>query len=235
MDSREYEQEYETEEKRRLEINRKHRENGVRFIDIRVAYIDEKAVIGAGTTIYPCVILEGNVTIGEDCVLGPNTRVVDSVVGDATEIQHSVVLKSKIGSNTTVGPFAYLRPDSDIGNHCKVGDFVEVKNATMGDCAKASHLTYIGDADVGRGVNLGCGVVFVNYDGVNKYRSEVRDNAFVGCNTNIISPVVIEEGAYVAAGSTVTGDIPADALWIDRGTKRVIEGWARQKMSQKKK
>ena len=231
-------QEYEKEEKRRLEINCRHMENGVKFVDLRAAYIDEAVKIGKGTTILPCTILEGNVTIGEHCVIGPNTRIVDSAIGDETEIQSAVVLKSAVGSHTAIGPFAYLRPGSTIGNHCKVGDFVEVKNASMGDGAKASHLAYIGDADVGRGVNVGCGAVFVNYDGVNKNRSEVRDGAFIGCNANIIAPCVIEEGAYIAAGTTVSerAPVPAGALYIAREKKgAIIKDWAYKKMAGKKK
>ena len=225
---------WEETEKKRMEINIGHIEKGVNFIDIRAAYIDENAVIGKGTTIYPCVVIEGNVRIGENCIVGQNTRIVDSDVGCGAEIWSSVVLKSKIGDNTTVGPFAYLRPDSVIGNNCKVGDFVEVKNSTLGDGSKASHLTYIGDSDVGRNVNLGCGVVFVNYDGSNKYRSVVKDGAFIGCNVNLVSPVVIEEGAYIAAGSTVTKDIPAGSLCVARSKEHIIEGWAEKKEILKK-
>jgi len=228
-------QEYEAKEKKRMEINLKHMENGVCFIDLRMAYIDEEVVIGKGTTIYPCVVLEGKVIIGSDCIIGQNTRIANSVIGDSTEIQSSVVLDSKIGNQTKVGPFAYLRPNSNIGNHCKVGDFVEVKNSSMGDGAKASHLTYIGDSDVGRDVNLGCGVVFVNYDGKNKHRSQVKDDTFVGCNVNIVSPVVIEEGAYIAAGSTVTQDVPAGALCVAREREHIIEGWTAKKGFQKNK
>ena len=217
--------EYEEKENKRKKINIGHLENGVDFIDISAAYIGENVVIGKGTTIYPCVVLEGEVSIGENCVIGQNTRIVDSSVGDNTEIQSSVVLESKIGSNTTIGPFAYLRPASDIGNHCKVGDFVEVKNSTLADGSKASHLTYIGDSDVGQGVNLGCGVVFVNYDGKNKYSSVVKDGAFIGCNVNIISPVVVGENAYIAAGSTVTKDVPANSLLVAREREQIKEGW----------
>ncbi|QIB69626.1 UDP-N-acetylglucosamine diphosphorylase [Aminipila butyrica] len=212
-------------EEERLEINKKHLENGVKFIDIRTAYIGPQVEIGSGTVICPCVTLEGSVIIGVDCVIGQNSRILDSVVGDRTEIQSSVVTESTIGSDTKVGPFAYLRPNSTIGNHCKVGDFVEVKNSTMGDGAKASHLTYIGDSDVGQDVNLGCGVVFVNYDGKNKHRSVIGDGAFIGCNTNIVSPVTVEDGAYVAAGSTVTKNVPKGALYVARAKEKIIEGW----------
>lgn len=227
-------EEYEEKERRRIEINLGHLEKGVDFIDIRAAYIDGSVVIGKGTTIYPGVILEGCVTIGENCVIGQNSRIVDSVIGSGTEIQQSVIIESKVGDGTTVGPFAYLRPNSSVGSRCKVGDFVEVKNSSMADGAKAAHLTYIGDSDVGKDVNLGCGVVFVNYDGAGKYRSVVKDGAFVGCNVNIVSPVVIGEGAYIAAGSTVTGDVPAGALCVARERQRIIEGWSLKKGITKK-
>jgi len=227
--------EYEEKEKRRTEINVRHLENGIDFIDIRSAYIDESVKIGKGTTVYPCVVLEGSVEIGENCIIGQNTRIVDSSIGNNTEIQSSVVIESKIGNNTTVGPFAYLRPGSDIGNDCKIGDFVEVKNSSLGDGSKAPHLAYVGDCDVGRNVNLGCGVIFVNYDGREKHRSVVKDDVFVGCNVNIVSPVVVEEGAYIAAGSTVTKNVPAGALCVAREKERIIEGWVKRKRMHSKK
>ena len=134
-----------------------------------------------------------------------------------------------------MGPFAYLRPGSTIGDGCKVGDFVEVKNSSMGDGAKASHLTYIGDSDVGKNVNLGCGVVFVNYDGSQKYRSVVDDNAFIGCNSNLISPIHIGEGAYVAAGSTITEDVPGGALYVARSRGRTFRDWVEKRGILKKR
>lgn len=214
---------------KRLEINLKHQEKGVRFIDINTAYIDEEVTIGEGTVIYPTVVIEGQCEIGKNCVIGMCTRICDSKVGDGTEIQNSVITESKIGENTKVGPFAYLRPNSNVGSNCKVGDFVEIKNSNFGDGSKASHLTYIGDSDVGEDVNLGCGVVFVNYDGTNKYRSTVKDGAFVGCNSNLVSPVTVEEGAYIAAGSTVTTDVPEESLYVARSKGRVIEGWVKRR------
>ncbi len=214
---------------KRLEINLKHQEKGVRFIDINTAYIDEGVTIGEGTVIYPTVVIEGQCEIGKNCVIGMCTRICDSKVGDGTEIQNSVITESKIGENTKVGPFAYLRPNSNVGSNCKVGDFVEIKNSNFGDGSKASHLTYIGDSDVGEDVNLGCGVVFVNYDGTNKYRSTVKDGAFVGCNSNLVSPVTVEEGAYIAAGSTVTTDVPEESLYVARSKGRVIEGWVKRR------
>ena len=228
-------EEYKKSEEKKLEINIRHMENGVSFVDINTAYIDETVKIGAGTVIGPCVTLEGSTTIGEGCIVGQNTRIKDSVIADRVEIQSSVITESQVGDGTKVGPFAYMRPGSKVGRDCKVGDFVEIKNSTFGDGSKASHLTYIGDSDVGSGVNLGCGVVFVNYDGTNKYRSTVGDRAFIGCNSNLVSPVSVGEGAYIAAGSTVTEDVEADALYIarPRGTKK--QGWVSTKGILKKK
>ena len=225
MDIREYEE----LENRRLERNLGYMEQGVRFIDIRTAYIDEGVKIGRGTVIYPCVVIEGNVEIGEDCTIGQNTRIKDSVIGNGTAVQSSVILDSRVGSDTSIGPFAYLRPNSNVGNGCKVGDFVEIKNSSLGDGAKAAHLTYVGDSDVGERVNLGCGVVFVNYDGSSKYRSVVEDGAFIGCNVNLVSPVKVGKNAYVAAGSTITKDVPDGALHVARAKGKNIEGWVERR------
>ena len=221
--------EYEKLERQRISRNLDYLEAGVRFIDIRTAYIDEGVSIGAGTVIYPCVVIEGDVTIGENGTIGQNSRIRDSVIGDDTSIQSSVVLESKIGSGTSVGPFAYLRPNSEVGDGCKVGDFVEIKNSKLGDGAKAAHLTYVGDSDVGERVNLGCGVVFVNYDGSRKYRSVVEDGAFIGCNVNLVSPVHVGKDAYIAAGSTITADVPDGALYVARAKGRTLEGWVEKK------
>ena len=228
-------EEYRRAEEKRLEINIKHMENGVRFVDINTAYIGGEVSIGEGTLIGPCVILEGKTEIGADCVILQNTRIVDSVIEDHVEIQSSVIVESSVGEGTKVGPFAYMRPNSRVGRNCKVGDFVEIKNSSFGDGSKASHLTYIGDSDVGCDVNLGCGVVFVNYDGTAKYRSTVSDGAFIGCNSNLVSPVNVGEGAYIAAGSTVTEDVEGDALYIARarGTKK--QGWVSAKGILKRK
>ena len=227
--------EYEELEQKRIAINLAHMEAGVNFLDLRAAYIDEGVKIGGGTTIYPGVILEGKVEIGENCTIRQGTRIKDSVIGNNTEIESSVIKESRVGSYTTVGPFAYLRPNSTIGDHCKVGDFVEVKNSSMADGSKASHLSYIGDSDVGKDVNIGCGVVFVNYDGLNKHRSVVGDGAFIGCNSNLISPINIEAGSYVAAGSTITRNVPSGALYVARAKDGIIEGWVEKRGLLKKK
>ena len=170
--------------------------------------------------------LEAGTEIGENCRIYQNTRVQGSVLGNDVQVQSSTVLDSKIGDGTSVGPFAYIRPGTEVGRNCKIGDFVEVKNSTFGDGSKAAHLTYVGDADIGKNANLGCGVVFVNYDGSNKYRSNVGNGVFIGCNANIVSPVKIEDGAYVGAGTTVTMDVPEDALCVARAKQRNIDGWA---------
>ncbi|XVG94860.1 UDP-N-acetylglucosamine diphosphorylase [Eubacteriales bacterium KG127] len=206
-----------------------HMDKGVEFLDIDTVWIDPQVKIGKGTKIEPCVQLKGKTTIGEGCLIGQNSRIENSTISDDVTVLSSVILESKVGNKTSVGPFAYIRPESDIGSLCKVGDFVEIKNSTLGDGTKASHLTYIGDADLGNDINLGCGVVFVNYDGTNKHRSTVEDGAFIGCNANLVSPVKVKKGAYVAAGTTVTTDVPEDALCVGRTKQKVIEGWAEKR------
>ena len=217
------------EKQKRLDIVLYHMQAGVKFVDAYSAYIDESVEIGEGTVIGPCVSLEGNTTIGKNCTIRQNTRITDSKIADGVEIESSVIAQSTIGEGTKVGPFAYMRPGSRVGANCKVGDFVEIKNSSFGDGSKAAHLTYIGDSDVGRNVNLGCGVVFVNYDGSAKYRSKVSDGAFIGCNSNLVSPVNVGEGAYIAAGSTVTEDVENDALYIARARGAKKQGWVSAK------
>ena len=198
---------------------------GVIFADINTAYIGENVRISPGAYIGPCVTLEGSTDIGENCRILQNCRISNSVIGNGTVIEQSVILDSSVGKNSSIGPFAYLRPGSKIGDNVKVGDFVEVKNSSIGNRSKASHLTYVGDADVGEDVNLGCGIVFVNYDGKNKFRSTVGDGAFIGCNVNLIAPVDIGDGAYIGAGTTVTRDVPEGALSVGRSKEKILEGW----------
>ena len=217
--------EYKKNEQTRIAINIKHLEEGVNFVDLNTAYIDADVKIGKGTIIGPCVTLEGKTIIGKNCKIGQNSKIVNSDIADSVEIQSSMILESRIGEKTTIGPFAYLRPKSTVGKNCKVGDFVEIKNSSLGDRSKAAHLTYIGDSDVGCDVNIGCGVVFVNYDGTNKYRSIVEDEAFIGCNCNLVLPIIVKKGAYIAAGSTVTKDVPSDALCVARSKEKILEGW----------
>lgn len=225
MTYEEYIENKESNKKRILE----YMEAGVTFLDIDTVFIDDGVKIGEGTVIEPCVQIRGKTEIGANCLIGQNSRVENSILSDDVKVLSSVVLESRIGSGTNVGPFAYLRPNSVVGRDCKIGDFVEVKNSTLGDGTKASHLTYIGDSDLGNDINLGCGVVFVNYDGTNKYRSTIEDGAFIGCNTNLVSPVNVGKGAYIAAGTTVTKDVPEDALCVGRARQKVIEGWAEER------
>lgn len=216
------------EEKRKI-INERHMKNGVTIIDPKVTYIDETVEIGEGTVIYPGNILEGNTKIGINCILGQNNRIVDSIIDDRADVMSSVLIESKVGEGTHVGPFAYLRPNSNVGKNARIGDFVELKNSNIGDGTKVSHLTYVGDSDVGSEVNFGCGTVTVNYDGINKHRTTIGNKVFIGCNTNLVSPVKLGDGAYTAAGTTVTEDVPENALVIGRVRQEVKEGWAKGK------
>lgn len=203
----------------------KHLTAGVIILDPARTIIEAHVRVGAGTLIYPDNILQGTTAIGAGCTLYPNNRMQNAVVGDETTIENSVLLDCAVGSHTTVGPFAYLRPDTKVGDHCRIGDFVEVKNSAIGDGTKVSHLTYVGDSDLGKDINLGCGVVFVNYDGKTKNRSTVEDHAFIGCNCNIVAPAHIGKSAYLAAGSTVVGNVPADALYIARSQGVIKQDW----------
>lgn len=213
------------EEIMRKRINEAHMVNGVTIIDTNSTYIESDVEIGNDTIVYPGVMLKGNTKIGNNCIIEMNSSIENSTIGDNTEIKNSTIVNSTIGENTTVGPYAYLRPKSNIGNNVKIGDFVEVKNATIGDNSKASHLSYIGDAEVGKNVNIGCGVVFVNYDGKNKFKSIIKDNAFIGSNSNLVAPVTVEEKGYIATGSTITENVPEKALAIARERQTNKLGW----------
>ncbi|MGM9944692.1 MAG: bifunctional UDP-N-acetylglucosamine diphosphorylase/glucosamine-1-phosphate N-acetyltransferase GlmU [Lysinibacillus sp.] len=204
------------EEIMRARINERHMRNGVTIINPATTHISADAVIGSDTVIQPGCIIEGNTVIGEDCVIGPNSHIVNSTIGHATTIHSSVVLDSTVGNETAVGPFAHLRPASSLGDHVKVGNFVEVKKSKLGDNTKVSHLSYIGDAEVGDNCNIGCGTITVNYDGKNKFKTTIENDVFVGCNSNLVAPVTLGTGSFVAAGSTVTKDVPADALAVAR-------------------
>lgn len=212
----------------RRRIVTKHMLKGVTIIDPSNTYIENTVQIERDVTIYPGCILEGSTYIGEDSIIGPQTRIKDCNIGNGVKIQYSVAFESSIGEATTVGPYAYLRPGNKIGKHAKIGDFVEMKNSNFGDYSKASHLTYVGDGDVGNNVNLGCGVVFVNYDGKKKNRTVIEDNSFVGCNVNLIAPVTVKESSYVAAGTTITKEVPKASLAIGRVKQDNKEGWAKK-------
>lgn len=203
----------------------KHMTNGVTIVDPSSTYISIDAVIGRDTVIYPGTMIEGKTEIGEDCVIGPNMRIGESIIGNGVKAQNSVITESRVSDNVNIGPFAYLRPNSSIGSGVKIGDFVEIKNSNIGNNTKIPHLTYVGDADIGSGCNLGCGTVVVNYDGVYKHRTLVEDNVFVGCNSNLVSPVAIRSNSYIAAGSTITEEVPENALAIARSRQINKEDW----------
>jgi bifunctional UDP-N-acetylglucosamine pyrophosphorylase/glucosamine-1-phosphate N-acetyltransferase len=204
------------------------------MIDPLSVYIDGGVKIGRDTVIYPGVVIEGETVVGEDCIIGPNSRLVNSIVHDSVEVNSSVVLQSEVGSGTHVGPFAYIRPESVIGRNTKIGDFVEIKKSVIGDGTKVSHLTYIGDSEVGSNVNFGCGTINVNYDGKKKHKTIVGDNVFIGCNTNLVAPVKVNNDSYIAAGSTITDEVPEGALAIARERQTNKEGWVEKRNMQRK-
>lgn len=189
---------------------------GVQMMDPSAVYVEDGVQVGRGTLLLPGTILRGSTVIGENCEIGPNSMLTDCTVGDGAVVNSSQCSQSVIGAGAQVGPFAYIRPGCQVGKEVKVGDFVELKNASIGEGTKISHLTYIGDCDVGSKCNFGCGTVVVNYDGKVKHRSAIGDHCFIGCNTNLVSPVRIGDWAYTAAGSTITDDVPEHELAIAR-------------------
>ncbi|MBM7663421.1 bifunctional UDP-N-acetylglucosamine pyrophosphorylase/glucosamine-1-phosphate N-acetyltransferase [Bacillus mesophilus] len=212
----------------RERINRQHMVNGVTIIDPSNTYISAETIIGSDTTILPGTTLLGKTEIGTDCIIGPNSEIKDCRIGNQTTIRQSVAHNSSIGSEVAIGPFAHIRPDSQISDEVKIGNFVEVKKASFGKGSKASHLSYIGDAKVGADVNLGCGSITVNYDGKRKFETIIEDGAFVGCNSNLIAPVTIGKNAYVAAGSTINNNVPEEALSIARARQTNKENYAKR-------
>jgi bifunctional UDP-N-acetylglucosamine pyrophosphorylase / glucosamine-1-phosphate N-acetyltransferase len=217
----------------RKRINEMHMRNGVTIIDSQNTYIDSEVEIGRDTVIYPGTIIKGNTKIGEDCIIGPNSELDNCEIGNETVIKQSVAHHSSIGSQVNIGPFAHIRPESAIADDVKIGNFVEIKKSQFGKGSKASHLSYIGDAEVGSNVNLGCGSITVNYDGKNKFLTKIEDGVFVGCNSNLVAPVTIGKGAYIAAGSTITENVPSEALSIARARQVNKENYV-QKLDLKK-
>lgn len=217
----------------RKRINEAHMRNGVTIIDPQNTYIGADVEIGKDTVIYPGTTIKGQSVIGEDCLIGPNSEIDTCQVGNETTIRQSVAHNSSIGAYVNIGPFAHIRPESSISDDVKIGNFVEIKKAQFGKGSKASHLSYIGDAEVGSNVNLGCGSITVNYDGKNKYLTKIGDSVFVGCNSNLVAPVTIGKGAYIAAGSTITEDVPGEALSIARARQVNKENYV-QKLNLKK-
>ncbi|SDD66935.1 bifunctional UDP-N-acetylglucosamine pyrophosphorylase / Glucosamine-1-phosphate N-acetyltransferase [Terribacillus halophilus] len=210
-------------------INEHHMRNGVTIIDPDSTYISTDAVIEPDVTILPNTMILGKTKIKEDAVIGPNSELKDVSIGSRSVVKQSVAHDSAIGNDVNVGPFAHIRPQAQLGDKVKIGNFVEVKKAVIADGSKVSHLSYVGDAEVGKDVNIGCGTITVNYDGKNKHLTKIEDNAFIGCNTNLIAPVTVGKGALVAAGSTITKDVPADALSIARARQENKDSYFKNK------
>lgn len=209
----------------RRRINCGHMMNGVTLIDPETTYIGADVVIGADTVIYPGTVLSGKTVIGEDVMISANCEITDSTIGDRAHIKQSVVTESVVGEDTAVGPYAQLRPGSDIGKAAKIGNFVEIKKARLDDEAKVSHLSYIGDAVIGARTNIGCGTITVNYDGKNKFKTTIGKDAFIGCNSNLVAPVTIGDDSFIAAGSTITDDVPKSSLALARARQTTKEGY----------
>ena len=212
--------------------------SGVTFRNPNTVVIDSTVNIGNDTVVYPFVTIEGTTKIGSDCVIEPGVHLINVIVGNNVHLKSGTVAEdAEIADDATVGPYAHLRPGTKLGTHVKVGNFVETKKATFGSGAKASHLSYIGDAEVGADANIGAGTITCNYDGVNKNKTVIEEGAFIGSDTQLVAPVRVGKGAYVGAGSTITKDVPDGALALSRTPQRTIEGWAtkRQEEIAKKK
>lgn len=204
-------------------------ERGVKFTSLDGVMISPFAEIGEGTVVDPNVQIRSGVTIGKNCVIGAGSVIENSTIGDDCVINATQIYSSVLENNVKIGPFCHVRPNSHLCEGVKVGDFVEIKNSTVGRDTHASHLTYIGDSDVGERVNFGCGTVTVNYDGKNKFRTVIGNDAFIGCNTNLVAPVRIADHGYTAAGSTITDDVPPYSLGIARARQVTKDDWVNKK------
>lgn len=220
-------------EKARQKVFDKLMENGVSFITTDGIIIGADVKIGVDTLILPNTVILGKTTIGKGCEIGANSFVTDCTIGDNVTLNNVKATDAVVEDSVKIGPFAQLRPGTVIRRGVKIGDFVEIKNSDIGENTSVAHLTYLGDSDVGRGVNFGCGCVTANYDGINKFRTEIGDNAFIGCNTNLIAPVKVGENATTGAGSTITTAVPPNSLAVERSQTRIIENW--QKNFKRKK
>ncbi|MCQ2471348.1 MAG: bifunctional UDP-N-acetylglucosamine diphosphorylase/glucosamine-1-phosphate N-acetyltransferase GlmU [Clostridia bacterium] len=216
---------YELNEIARKQILVKHMKNGVSIPCIDGVIISPDAEIGADTQILPGTIIKGNCTIGKECEIGPNSLIENSVVHDGVELNSTQVYSSEVKAGAHIGPFVRIRPDCVVGENVRVGNFVELKNARIGEKTSVSHLSYIGDAEFGKNINVGCGCATVNFNGRDKNKTIVGDNAFIGCSTYLVAPVEVGENAFTAAGSVITEDVPKDALAIARSRQVVKEDW----------
>jgi bifunctional UDP-N-acetylglucosamine pyrophosphorylase/glucosamine-1-phosphate N-acetyltransferase len=207
--------------------------SGVTLVDPSSVYIDAGVVIGRDTVVYPNTIIQGQAVIGEGCAIGPFSQVIAARIGDGVTVRMSVVENSDIGSGSTIGPYSYIRPGCVLEGQVKVGDFVELKKVKIGRGTKVPHLSYVGDAVLGEKVNVGAGTITCNYDGEKKWTTVVEDNAFIGSNSNLVAPVRVGKGSVIGAGSTITKDVPDDALGVARGAQKNIPQWSRRKKTLK--
>lgn len=203
--------------------NQELMKNGVTIMAPDTTFIDSAVEIGMDTVIYPFTIIEGQTIIGENCTIGPYTRINDSSIGNDVVIDSSRIKEARIGNHCNIGPFAYLRPEADLQENVKVGDFVEIKKSIIGAGSKIPHLSYVGDALLGKGVNIGAGTITCNYDGKKKSRTILEDGVFIGSNTNLVAPVTIGEHSMTGAGSTISRDIPAHTLAVERAEQKHIK------------
>ncbi len=225
----------EAEKEMKRRVNETHLLNGVSIVDPDHTYIGPGVTIEQDVVILPGTVIQGQTHIETGSTIGPNSEIDDSTIGQYSVIRQSVVKNSKIGNKVNIGPYAHIRPESIVNDDVKIGNFVEVKKSTIGNKSKVSHLSYIGDTEMGKDVNIGCGTITVNYDGVNKHKTIIEDHSFIGCNANLIAPVTIGKGSFVAAGSTVNRDVPQDALAIGRSKQLNKDGYATRMQREKNK
>ena len=210
-------------------------EAGVTILDPGCTYVETPVKVGRDTVLAPLTFLEGETVIGENCRIGAGSRIADSVLGDEVEVlNHCVITRSRIGRGARIGPFAHLRPETELAEEVRIGNFVETKKSRIGRGSKANHLTYLGDSEIGAGVNVGAGTITCNYDGEKKHRTVLEDNVFIGSDSQMVAPVRVRKGAYVGAGSTITKEVPAYALAIARGRQVNIENWVRKRKKKRR-
>lgn len=207
--------------------------SGVTVLDPGSTFVDRKVRVGRDTVIYPFTFIEGDTVIGEDCIIGPCSRLVNAVVGNGVSIQNSVVTDSSMEDGCSIGPFSHLRPGNRLGREVKVGNYSEVKKSVIGDGSKVPHLSYVGDATIGKNVNIGAGTITCNYDGRQKWPTRIDDGVQIGSNTNLVAPVKIGAGAVTGAGSTITRDVPEGSLAVERAKVKIIPGWDKRNKNKK--
>jgi bifunctional UDP-N-acetylglucosamine pyrophosphorylase/glucosamine-1-phosphate N-acetyltransferase len=207
---------------------------GVRIEDPRTTFVAPEATVEPGATLRPFVVVEGRSVVRAGAMVGPFVRLVNAEIGENAQVfDHCLILESAVAARAQVGPFTHIRPGSHVGDGARVGNFVELKKARLGEGAKAPHLTYLGDVQVGPRANIGAGTITCNYDGSAKYQTSIGADAFVGSDSTLVAPVTVGDGAYIAAGSTITHDVPADALALGRARQVVKPGWARERRARK--